>query len=62
METQQPTLVKAKKTKQFYLYHGDMKFENIVSGGKGKLSEDDAKKIFSIPVLANKIVLENNST
>lgn len=54
-----PTIVKAKKTNQLYLYHGDNKFENIVTGGKGRVSDEDAKKLFVIPVTANKMVMEN---
>ena len=54
-----PTIVKAKKTNQFYLFHGDNKFENIITGGKGKISDEDAKKLFVIPVTANQMVMEN---
>jgi hypothetical protein len=59
MENNIPTLVKAKKTKQFYLYHGENKFENLATGGKGTLSDDDAKKVFVIPITANKMAMEN---
>jgi hypothetical protein len=52
-------IVKAKKTKQLYLYHGDNKFENLLTGGKGSLSDEDAKKVFVIPVTINKMAQEN---
>jgi hypothetical protein len=54
-----PTIVKAKKTNQLYLYHGENKFENLCTGGKGTLSDEDAKKLFVIPVTANQMVMEN---
>lgn len=57
----QYTIVKSKKTGELYLYHGEGKFENITSGAKGIIKEEDAKKFFVIPVMINKFASENKA-
>lgn len=58
-ETKIPTLVKAIKTGDIYLYHGEEKYENITTGAKGKIRDESAKAFFVIPVLLNKFVMDN---
>lgn len=52
-------LVVAKKTRDIYQYHGEEKYENITTGNKGKLKDEDAKRLFSIPMTLN-IMAEKN--
>jgi hypothetical protein len=58
-EQTQHAIVKAKKTGELYLYHGEGKFENITTGVKGIIKEEDAKKFFVIPVIINKFAEDN---
>lgn len=53
------TLVKGKKNKHIYLYHGEEKYTNLTTGNKGKIADADASKVFSIPLLLNRMVQEN---
>lgn len=52
-------LVKAKKNGDIYASHGGGKFSNLSKGGKGKLSDEDAKKLFVIPITLNKMAEKN---
>lgn len=52
-------LVVAKKSRDIYIYHGDEKYENITTGNKGKIANEDANKVFSIPISLNKMVEKN---
>jgi len=52
-------LVMAKKNNDIYSYHGDDKYKNLSKGGSGKLSKEDAQKLFVIPITLNKMAEKN---
>jgi len=52
-------LVKAKKNGDIYASHGEGKFTNLSRGGKGKLSKEDAQKLFVIPIQLNLLAERN---
>jgi hypothetical protein len=54
-------IVVSKKTRDIYKYHGDTKYENITTGAKGKIKDEDAKRHFAIPITLNSMVEKNPS-
>lgn len=52
-------LLRAKKTNMIYAYLGNDKYENLTKGGTGKLSAEDAKNLFVIPMGLNAMYIEN---
>lgn len=49
----------SKKTMHIYIYHGETKYENITTGAKGKIKDEDAKKHFAIPITLNHMAAQN---
>jgi len=52
------TLVKNKKG-HIYVYHGEQKYTNLTTGKKGIVPDEDAKRFFTIPVILNKMAMDN---
>jgi hypothetical protein len=56
MSEEKLAIVVSKKTRDIYKYHGDTKYENITTGAKGKIKDEDANKHFAIPITLNSMV------
>lgn len=54
-------IVVSKKTRDIYKYHGDTKYENITTGAKGKIKDEDANRHFAIPITLNSMAEKNPS-
>ena len=59
MSEEKLAIVVSKKSRDIYLYHGDTKYENITTGAKGKIKDEDANKHFAIPITLNSMVQKN---
>ena len=59
MSEEKLAIVVSKKTRDIYKYHGDTKYENITTGAKGKIKDEDANKHFAIPITLNSMVQKN---
>ena len=59
MSEEKLAIVVSKKTRDIYKYHGDTKYENITTGAKGKIKDEDANKHFAIPITLNNMVQKN---
>lgn len=59
MSEEKLAIVVSKKTRDIYKYHGDTKYENITTGAKGKIKDEDANKHFAIPIILNSMVQKN---
>lgn len=56
-----PVLVVNKKTRVLYKYLGDDRYQNLITMVEGKLTPEDAKKYFTIPVRLNYLIQENEN-
>lgn len=60
-EEKQVAIVVSKNSRDVYIYHGNTKYENITTGAKGKIKDEDANKHFSIPLILNQMVEQNKN-
>ncbi len=60
-EEKQVAIVVSKNSRDIYIYHGDKKYENITTGAKGKIKDEDANKHFAIPATLNHMVEKNKN-
>jgi hypothetical protein len=49
------------KTGEIYSYLGNESYENITKGGKGKVRDEDASKVFVIPLCLNSMCNKNEN-